>query len=77
MRQGIAGMVDLQDRAVHVVAQLMHAAAKLAHMIEFQTHGLLPKRQLFFALIGIQADVQMLFRQIHWAAFLLLQRRHI
>jgi hypothetical protein len=48
-----------------VVAQLMHAAAKLAHMIEFQTHGLLPKRQLFLALIGIQADIQMLFRQIH------------
>ena len=33
LRQGIAGMVDLQDRAVHVVAQLVHAAAQLAHMI--------------------------------------------
>jgi len=30
-RQRIAGMVHLQDRAVHVVAVLLHAAAQLAH----------------------------------------------
>src|SRR5262249_6048288 len=32
-RQGIARVVHLQDRAVHVVAMLLHAAAQLADMV--------------------------------------------
>lgn len=68
--QRIAGMVHLHDRAVHVVAQLVQAAAELAQMVEFQAHPLLPEGELRFPPVGEEADVEMRFGQAHAAILL-------
>ena len=66
--QGIARMVHLEDRAVHVMAMLLHAAAHLAHVVVGQAHGLLPEGELLVALGGEQADIDVLFGEIHGAS---------
>lgn len=58
-------MVHLQDRAVHVMAMLLNAAANLAHMVVGQADGLLPESQLLVALAGEKADVEVLLGKIH------------
>jgi hypothetical protein len=45
-------MVHLQDRTVHMVAMLLHPAAKLADVVKRQADSLLPERQLLFASIA-------------------------
>ena len=64
-RQRGARMVHLQDRAVHVMAVLLHAAAQLAHVIVGKAHRLLPEGELLVALGREQADVEVLFGEIH------------
>ncbi len=65
--QWIARMVHLQDRAVHVMAMLLHAAAHLAHVVVGQAHRLLPEGELVVAPGREQAEVEMLFGELHGA----------
>ena len=58
-------MVHLQDRAVHVVAVLLHAAAHLAHMVVGQADGLLPEGELLVASVGEQRDIEMGLGELH------------
>ncbi len=60
-----AGMVHLQDRAVHVMAVLLYPAAYLAHVVVRQADGLLPEGELCLARVGKQADIEMGFGEIH------------
>ena len=47
------------------MAMLLHAAAQLAHVVVGQAHRLLPEGELLVALGREQADVEMLFGEIH------------
>ena len=58
-------MVYFQDRTVHMVAVLLYPAAKLADVIERQADSLLPERQLLFASIAEEADINVVFGKLH------------
>src|SRR5206468_11642312 len=58
-------MVHLQNRAIHVVAVLLHAAAQLADMVVGEAHSLLPESQLLVPLVGEQADIEVLLGKLH------------
>ena len=47
------------------MAVLLHAAAHLAHVVVGQTDRLLPEGELFVAPGREQADVEMLFGELH------------
>ena len=47
------------------MAVLLHAAAQLAHVVVGQAHRLLPEGQLLVALGREQADIEVLFGEIH------------
>src|SRR5689334_5010598 len=58
-------MVHLQDRAVHVMAVLLHAAANFPQMVIGQADRSLPEGELLIALVGEQADIEMGFGELH------------
>ena len=49
------------------MAMLLHAATELAHVVVGQAHRLLPEGELLVAPGREQADVEMLFGEIHGA----------
>lgn len=57
-RQGIPGMIELQDRPLMVMSMLADAAAKRQHMIKRQANLLLPKGQHGLQLMSEKTDIQ-------------------
>jgi hypothetical protein len=47
------------------MAVLLHAAAKLAHVVVGQAYRLLPEDELLVALGGEESDIEMRFGEIH------------
>jgi len=48
-----------------MVPVLLYSAAKLADVIERQADSLLPERQLLFASIAEEADINVVFGKFH------------
>src|SRR5262245_63322473 len=58
-------MFHFQDRTVHMVAVLLHTAAKLADVIKRKADSLLPERQLLFASIAEEANINVVLCKFH------------
>ena len=57
-RQRVAGMVQLEDAALMVVAVLAQAAAERQHMVEGQADILLPEGEHLIETVGEHADIE-------------------
>jgi hypothetical protein len=64
-RQGLACVVELQDRLAEMMAMLADAAAEPAHVVEGEAEPLLPEGELGFERIREQADVEAAARELH------------
>jgi hypothetical protein len=60
-------MIDLDDRSQCVVPVLGLATANRQSMIEAQPHLFLPKCKHWIEIIGSKTDIDLRFRQLHFA----------